>query len=196
MKYAEYRERTSFTKDELVAQAIGELIEDPPFEDVSRLPAPPFLMVDRITNIEKKGQRGLIVGEKDVVFDEWFFQCHFRGDPVQPGCLGVDAIWQMLGFFCAVSGARGVGRALGCQEVTFLGQIRPFNRVVRYEIEVRRYSELPSAGMAVAIGNGTVLVDDEVIYTVRDAKVGMFEGIRYADYPRRSANSVGGLLKR
>ena len=128
--------------------------------------------------------------------DGWFFQCHFTNDPVQPGCLGVDAIWQLIGFYCALRGAKGHGRALGAKEIEFSGQIRPYNKVVRYEINIRRYADLVESGAAVAVGTGTVLVDGQAIYTIKDAKVGVFKGIQYPDYPMPSANSVGGLLQR
>lgn len=196
MKYEEYRSRSSFSKEELVAISWGTLVEDPPCDDFGVLPAPPFLMFDRVTELRRDGSRGVIIAEQDIRFDDWFFQCHFRLDPVQPGCLGVDAVWQLLGLYCSVCGSRGIGRALGCKEVEFSGQIRPHDRIVRYEVEVRRYTELRSSGTAMAIGTGRVFVDDEHIYTITDAKVGLFEGIRYADYPERSANSTGGMLKR
>jgi 3-hydroxyacyl-[acyl-carrier protein] dehydratase/trans-2-decenoyl-[acyl-carrier protein] isomerase len=108
----------------------------------------------------------------------------------------VDAIWQLIGFYGAVRGAKGPGRALGAKEIEFVGQIRPYNKVVRYEIDIRRYTELADAGAAIAIGSGQVSVDGETIYTVKDAKVGIFRGIRYPDYPLPSANSVGGLMQR
>lgn len=196
MKYEDFLKRTSFSKEELIAISWGTLVEDHPSKDYAVLPAPPLLMFDRVIDIQRDGPRGAIVAEQDVRFDEWFFQCHFRLDPVQPGCLGVDAIWQLLGLYCSACGSRGIGRALGCKEVDFSGQIRPYDEVVRYEVEVRRYTELKSSGTALAIGTGKVFVNDQHIYTITDAKVGMFEGIRYADYPARSANSRGGLLKR
>jgi 3-hydroxyacyl-[acyl-carrier protein] dehydratase/trans-2-decenoyl-[acyl-carrier protein] isomerase len=192
VKYEEYLKRSFFTKEELVAISWGHLVEDPPFGDFGLLPAPPFLMLDRVTEIVHDGKRGRIVAEKDVHFDEWFFQCHFRGDPVQPGCLGVDAIWQMLGLYSSVRGARGIGRALGCKEVEFFGQIRPHNKKIRYDVEIRRFVEVNGGETSLVVGHGKVFVDDEHIYTIADAKVGMFEGIMYKDYPHRSKNSVGG----
>lgn len=195
IRYSEFVARERFSQEELLALSQGLLVEDPPAEFI-RLPAPPMLMLDRVTELTRNGPRGRIVGEKDVRMDDWFFHCHFRGDPVQPGCLGVDAVWQLVGLYIAANGAPGSGRALGCKEVEFAGQIRPFNRVVRYEIEIRRFSRLEASGSAVAIGSARVLVDEELIYTIRDAKVGMFLGIAYPDYPRRSANSVGGILDR
>lgn len=196
MKYAEFLQRTGFSKPELLASAWGTLVEDPPSEGLATLPAPPMLMMDRIVEIGHRGAQGRIVAEYDVPIDAWFFQCHFRNDPVQPGCLGVDAIWQLIGFYAAVRGAKGSGRALGAKEIEFVGQIRPYNKTVRYEIDIRRYTELADAGAAIAIGSGQVIVDGETIYTVKDAKVGIFRGIRYPDYPLPSANSVGGLMQR
>jgi 3-hydroxyacyl-[acyl-carrier protein] dehydratase/trans-2-decenoyl-[acyl-carrier protein] isomerase len=125
VKYAEFQERASFSQDELLAFAHGRLIDDAPETFGARLPLPPMLMLDRITDISRRGARGRIVGERDVRLDDWFFQCHFLGDPVQPGCLGVDGVWQLLGFFCAWSGAQGAVRALGSGEVEYSGQIRP-----------------------------------------------------------------------
>ncbi len=195
MQYSEFLERSTFSQHELLGLAHGSLIEDPP-EEFIRLPTPPMLMIDRVVELERKGPRGRIVGEQDIAVDDWFFQCHFRGDPVQPGCLGVDAVWQLVGLYCAAAGAPGSGRALGCKEVEFAGQIRPYNKVVRYEVTIRRFSMLKQSGSAVAIGTAEVTVDGELIYKVKDAKVGMFLGIAYPDYPNRSAHSVGGIMDR
>jgi 3-hydroxyacyl-[acyl-carrier protein] dehydratase / trans-2-decenoyl-[acyl-carrier protein] isomerase len=195
MKYNEFINRTSFTKEELIAFSWGHLVDDPPSE-FAKLPAPPFLMIDRVTHIEKNGKKGKIIAEKDVRVDDWFFQCHFVGDPVQPGVLGVDAIWQLIGFYCTVNGAPGSGRALGCGQVEFSGQIRPHNKIVRYEIDIRRYSAMSDQGAVIAIGNARVFVDDEQVYIVNDARAGLFTGVAYADYPMRSMNSVGGIMSR
>jgi 3-hydroxyacyl-[acyl-carrier protein] dehydratase/trans-2-decenoyl-[acyl-carrier protein] isomerase len=191
MNHIEFQQRTSFTKEELIAYANGTLIDDAPPE-MGRLPSPPLLMFDRIVDVRHDGHRGLIVAEQDIALDAWYFWCHFRNDPVQPGCLGVDAIWQLIGFYLMLRGVAGCGRALGCKEVDFAGQIRPHNRLVRYEIAFKRVSHFRESGSAVAIGDGIVLVDGEPIYTVRDARVGAFSGIQYADFPRRSRNSIGG----
>ena len=196
MTYAEFQGQTSFAKPELLAFAHGRLIEDPPAGFGSRLPLPPLLMVDRVVDIRRDGARGRVVAERDVHRDDWFFQCHFLGDPVQPGCLGVDGVWQLLGFFCAWAGGLGSGRALGCGEVEFFGQIRPYDGCVRTEIDVRRYAELEKAGAAMVIGDATLLVDGEAIYTIKRAKVGTFQGIAYPDYPLPSANSRGGRMER
>ncbi len=167
MTYAEFRERSHFTRDEVLAMAYGRLVEDPPEQFEARLPLPPMLMVDRVSEISRGGARGRIVAEREVRVDDWFFHCHFLGDPVQPGCLGVDAIWQLIGLYCAWSGALGTGRALGCA----------------------------ASGSAVAIGDAKVLVDDQEIYEIKRAKVGVFRDIGYPDYPWPSRHSRGGRME-
>lgn len=194
MNYSTFIDKSSFDKSELLAFAYGRLVDDPPQDFDARLPAPPFLMVDRITSITREKRGGIIIAEQDIALDAWYFQCHMPGDPVQPGCLCVDAVWQLLGFYCVWHGACGAGRALGCENVVFNGQIRPYNRVVRYEITIRRYSELKDAGASIALGDGTVFVDDEQIMTIERARTGVFKGITYADYPHPSRNSRGGTI--
>jgi 3-hydroxyacyl-[acyl-carrier protein] dehydratase/trans-2-decenoyl-[acyl-carrier protein] isomerase len=194
MKYDEFRERSAFSTAELLAFGHGRLFDDAPLGFAARLPLPPMLMLDRILEIESRGAKGRVVAERDVRLDDWFFQCHFLGDPVQPGCLGVDGVWQALGFFCAWRGGLGAGRALGCGEVEFFGQIRPHDACVRYEIGVRRYTELEKAGAAMVIGDASVLVDGDPIYSVKRARVGTFQGIDYPDYPLPSRNARGGRL--
>jgi len=196
VKYADYLQSTSLDKQQILSLAYGNLLDDPPAGGFASLPAPPMLMFDRITEISHNGNRGRIVAEQDVLADAWFFHCHFRNDPVQPGCLGVDAVWQLIGLYAGLRGAQGSGRALGVGAVEFLGQIRPYNQVVRYEVDIRRYVELPASDSALAIGSAKVLVDGEAIYTLTDAKVGIFKNIAYSDYPNRSANSVGGVMQR
>lgn len=195
MTYDEFRKRSSFGQEELLAFAYGTLVDDPPAGFAARLPAPPFLMVDRIMEIGGEGSKGRITAEQDIRLDAWYFQCHMPSDPVQPGCLSVDAIWQILGFFCVWRGALGSGRALGCGEVVFSGQIRPYNRLVRYEVEVRRFTQLKESGASIVIGEGRVRVDGEEIAEIHAARTGVFKGIAYPDYPRRSPNSVGGRMK-
>lgn len=193
MNYEEFLQKTSFSFEEVLGIAHGSL-QKGSFQ--GRLPLPPMLMIDRILEISREPQKRFIIAERDVRLDDWFFQCHFLGDPVQPGCLGVDAIWQLLGFYAFACGAQGVGRALGCKEVLFFGQIRPKNRVVRYEVEIRRLQVLPSNQTAMVIGLGKVFVDNEPIYEIRDAKVGTFLDIQYATYPFDDPNAVGGEIKR
>ena len=196
MNYTEFMNTESFCLKDLLAFAYGRLVDDPPESFDSRLPAPPFLMVDRILSITGNGRKGAIVAEQDIRMDAWYFQCHMPGDPVQPGCLCVDAIWQLLGFYCCWRGGLGGGRALGCEEIVFNGQIRPYNQIVRYEIEVKRFSNLKDSGSSIVIGDGTVFVDDELIMTIKNARTGIFKGIVYPDYPNPSSNSRGGIIKR
>jgi len=194
MTYAEFQTRTNFAKPELLAFAHGRLIEDAPAGFAARLPLPPLLMVDRIVDLGRDGTHGRVVGERDVRLDDWFFQSHFLGDPVQPGCLGVDAVWQLIGFFCAWRGGLGVGRALGCGEIAFDGQIRPHDRTVRYAVDVRRCAGSADRGATLAVGDATVLVDDMPIYSLRGARVGLFPDLAYPDYPAQSARAHGGRL--
>jgi len=166
MTYQEFIQRNSFNFEEILAFAYGTLVTDPPPFFDARLPAPPFLMFDRITLLETNGKGGKIIAEQDIRLDAWYFQCHMPGDPVQPGCLGVDAIWQLLGYYCIWRGALGTGRALGCADVSFNGQIRPYNKLVRFEVDVRRFSRLKESGASVVIGDGRIYVDDELIATI------------------------------
>jgi len=194
VKYVDFLARERFEQEELLAFGHGTLVDDPPEHFEARLPVPPMLMLDRVTELRREGPRGRIVGERDVRLDDWFFQCHFIGDPVQPGCLGVDGVWQLLGFFCNWAGGLGAGRALGCGEIEFFGQIRPHDGVVRYELDVLRYREMANSGASIAIADATVFVDDEAVYTIQRAKVGLFRDLVYADYPRASERSRGGKL--
>jgi 3-hydroxyacyl-[acyl-carrier protein] dehydratase/trans-2-decenoyl-[acyl-carrier protein] isomerase len=196
MTYEEFKSQSQFNLEELIAFAYGSLVDDPPAGFEARLPAPPFLMVDRILEIGGNGRQGRIVAEQEIRMDNWYFQCHMPGDPVQPGCLGVDAIWQLLGFYCVWRGGLGAGRALGCGEVAFGGQVRPFNHIVRYEVDVRRYTQLKESGASIVIGEGRILVDNEEIAEIHGARTGLFQGIAYPDYPRRSKNSVGGRMEK
>jgi 3-hydroxyacyl-[acyl-carrier protein] dehydratase/trans-2-decenoyl-[acyl-carrier protein] isomerase len=195
MKYESFKTRSHFEKPELLAFAYGRLIEDAPPALTARLPIPPMLMLDRIVDISADGKRGRIVAERDIHLDDWFFHCHFQGDPVQPGCLGLDAIWQLLGFYCNWRGGLGSGRALGCGEVDFFGQIRPHDSLIRYEIDIRRYAELGGSGATLVVGDGKLFVDDTEIYSVKSARVGLFRDIGYPDYPLESENSRGGRME-
>ena len=140
----------------------------------AQLPAPPMLMVDRITSITEDGGshgKGQVVAELDIKPDLWFFKCHFIGDPVMPGCLGLDALWQLTGFFLGWRGMPGRGRALGVGEVKFSGQVTPANRLVRYTVNLKRIIDRK---LKLGIANGQMEADGEVIYTTQDMRVGLF----------------------
>jgi 3-hydroxyacyl-[acyl-carrier protein] dehydratase/trans-2-decenoyl-[acyl-carrier protein] isomerase len=140
----------------------------------ARLPLPPMLMFDRITRVEEHGGafgKGVLVAELDIRPELWFFACHFEGDPVMPGCLGLDAMWQLAGFFLPWLGEPGRGRALGVGEVKFTGQVLPGAKVVRYEIDVRRVLR---GKLNMVIADGRTYVDDRLIYTANNLRVGLF----------------------
>ncbi|MFD1218004.1 MULTISPECIES: 3-hydroxyacyl-[acyl-carrier-protein] dehydratase FabA [Microbulbifer] len=163
-------QKSSYTRDELLACGRGEMFGP----GNAQLPAPNMLMLDRITHISKDGGefgKGELIAELDITPDLWFFDCHFPGDPVMPGCLGLDAMWQLLGYFLAWKGNPGRGRALGCGEVKFTGQILPTNKKVTYHIQMSRLVERK---LVMGIGNGSVAVDGREIYTAKDLRVGLF----------------------
>ncbi len=140
----------------------------------AQLPAPNMLMMDRIVKITDEGGlygKGEITAELDITPDLWFFDCHFPGDPVMPGCLGLDAMWQLVGFFLGWSGGQGKGRALGVGEVKFTGQILPTAKKVTYQIDLKR---VINRKLVMGLADGTVAVDGKVIYTATDLKVGLF----------------------
>ena len=134
-----------------------------------------MLMFDRISEITADGgafQKGKAVAELDVSEDNWFFGCHFEGDPVMPGCLGLDAMWQLVGFFLGWTGAEGKGRALGVGEVKFTGQVTPDIKHVRYEIDIKR---LINRRLVLGLANGEVQADGKTIYKAEDLRVGLFK---------------------
>ena len=140
----------------------------------AQLPVPQMLMFDRITQINSDGGehgKGLIEAELDINPDLWFFDCHFPGDPVMPGCLGLDALWQLIGFYLTWSGLPGKGRALGAGEVKFTGQVMPDAKLVKYEINMRR---VMNRALKLGIGDGAMFVDGKKIYTAKDLRVGLF----------------------
>jgi 3-hydroxyacyl-[acyl-carrier protein] dehydratase/trans-2-decenoyl-[acyl-carrier protein] isomerase len=161
---------SSLNREQLLACARGELFG----AENARLPAPPMLMFDRITEISDDGGsqgKGFIRAELDIHPDLWFFGCHFDGDPVMPGCLGLDAMWQLTGFFLTWLGALGRGRALGVGEVKFSGQVLPSAGVVTYEVDISR---VINRKLVMAQADARMLVDGREIYTARDLRVGLF----------------------
>ncbi len=164
------KRQSSYSYDDLIAHGNGNL----PEQDISRLPLPPMLMFDRIVDINESGGvhgKGQVVAELDIKPSLWFFDCHFKDDPVMPGCLGLDAVWQLVGFYLSWSGGPGKGRALGVGEVKFTGQVEPDAKLVRYEVDMKR---VISRRLYMGIADARVILDGEVIYTMSDLKVGLF----------------------
>ncbi|MEL6213853.1 MAG: bifunctional 3-hydroxydecanoyl-ACP dehydratase/trans-2-decenoyl-ACP isomerase [Pseudomonadota bacterium] len=162
--------KSSFTRDELLECGYHGL-RGP---GTAQLPVPPMLMFDRITEINSDSGaygKGRIVAELDINPDIWFFECHFPGDPVMPGCLGLDALWQLVGFFLTWSDLPGRGRALGAKEIKFAGMVLQTSKRVRYEIDIRRVMKKP---LILGIGDGQMFVDDKPIYQAKDLRVGLF----------------------
>ena len=163
--------KSHFLFDDLLACARGELFGP----GNAQLPLPPMLMFDRITHISEEGGeygKGKVVAELDVKPDLWFFHCHFPGDPVMPGCLGLDALWQMLGFFLGWLGASGKGRALGVGEVKLTGMVLPTVSKVEYIVNLKR---VILRKLNVGIADGLLKADGETIYTATDLRVGLFK---------------------
>jgi len=163
--------KSSFEKNELIACGLGELFGP----GNAQLPIGNMLMLDRITHISSEGGkygRGEIVAELDIHPDLWFFDCHFRGDPVMPGCLGLDAMWQLVGFFLGWRENPGRGRALGAGEIKFTGQILPSATKLVYNINVKRVIERK---LVMGIADGAVSVDGNEIYGAKDLRVGLFK---------------------
>ena len=160
----------SLTRDQLLSCARGEMFGP----ENGKLPLPNMLMMDRITHISDEGGahgKGRIEAELDITPDLWFFQCHFVGDPVMPGCLGLDAMWQLVGFFLVWKRNPGRGRALGVGEVKFAGQVLPTAKLVRYEIDIKRIVERK---LVLAIADAKMFVDGREIYSATDLRVGLF----------------------
>ncbi|HEY8247135.1 MAG TPA: 3-hydroxyacyl-[acyl-carrier-protein] dehydratase FabA [Hyphomicrobium sp.] len=166
--------RTSFEYEDLLTCARGELFG----AGNAQLPLPPMLMFDRISHVSENGGqhgKGQIAAELAVAGNsrlDWFFKCHFQGDPVMPGCLGLDALWQMTGFFLGWLGAPGRGRALGVGEVKFTGMVVPTTSHVEYIVDMKR---VILRKLKLAIADGVMKADGQVIYTASDLRVGLFE---------------------
>ena len=159
-----------YSYEELLQSASGELFGP----EYAQLPAPNMLMMDRITSMITDGgayKKGLVTAELDIKPDLWFFDCHFPGDPVMPGCLGLDAMWQLAGFFLSTMGLKGKGRALGVGEVKFTGQVLPTAKLVKYIIDVKRVIK---GKLALIIADGKMLVDGREIYSAKNLRVGLF----------------------
>ena len=164
--------KNSYTYDELINCGEGSLFGP----GNAKLPSPPMLMFDRITNIqENKGiyNKGLIQAELDIKEKMWFFDCHFKEDPVMPGCLGLDAMWQLVGFYLGWIGEPGKGRALGVNTVKFTGEVLKKVKIARYQVDMKRI--LKKEGAVVGLADGVVYADDKLIYQAENLKVGLFK---------------------
>lgn len=162
--------KSSYDRDELIECAMGRLFGP----GNAQLPLPPMLMLDRVTHIATDGGahgRGELIAELDIDPGMWFFECHFHGDPVMPGCLGLDAMWQLVGFYLGWTGAPGRGRALGVGDVKFSGQVTPDVRQVRYQIDVKR---IVRRKLVLGVADGALYADDLPIYAAQDLRVGLF----------------------
>lgn len=163
--------KNNYSRDELISCGRGDLFG----EGNAQLPLPNMLMFDRIISISEEGGangKGHIIAELDISPDLWFFDCHFQGDPVMPGCLGLDAMWQLVGFYLGWLGAEGRGRALGSGQVKFTGQITPKNQRVSYHIDIKR---VVLRKLVMGVADGRLEVDGEAIYFAKDLRVGLFK---------------------
>ena len=168
---------SSYTKQELLEIGSGKIFGT----QNGKLPLPPMLMIDRILNISDSGgkyDKGFIEAELDIDPKNWFFECHFKNDPVMPGCLGLDGFWQLIGFFLSWAGGQGRGRALGVKELKFKGQVRPYHDKITYRIDIRKFITRPTF---MAWGDAVLYVKDKAIYFAKDLQVGLFEKLTW-DY--------------
>lgn len=162
--------KNNYNLDDLLSCAQGEMFG----EGNAELPSHPMLMFDRITSITENGgayKKGQIIAELDIRPGLWFFQCHFHNDPVMPGCLGLDAMWQLVGFYLGWRGAPGRGRALGAKEIKFTGQVTPDNNIVTYNIDIKR---VILRKLVMGVADAQMDVDGKIIYTAKDLRVGLF----------------------
>lgn len=166
-----FEQKSSYTYEDILACGRGELFGP----GNAQLPAPPMLMIDRITNVDAEGGangKGVIEAEFDINPDLWFFQCHFLGDPVMPGCLGLDALWQLTGFFLGWTGAQGAGRALGVGDVKLTEMITPKVKQLKYVVDFKR---VINRKLVMGIADGKVYADGALAYDVSGMKVGLFD---------------------
>ncbi len=166
-----FEKKSSYSYEEIITCGNGEMFG----AGNAQLPLPPMLMFNRITNVSEEGGaygKGIIEAEFDINPDIWFFDCHFKGDPVMPGCLGLDAVWQLLGFYLGWSGGLGSGRALGLGELKLSEQITPDSKLVKYVVDIKA---ILNGKLVMGIGDGTVYVDGEVACKVSGMKVGLFD---------------------
>ena len=166
-------EQNAFSREDLLRCARGELFG----KGNAQLPAPNMLMMDRITHISDQGGKygkGQVIAELDIHPDLWFFACHFEGDPVMPGCLGLDGMWQLLGFFLGWIGGQGKGRALGVGEVKFSAMVTPAVKKLEYVINLKR---VINRKLVLGMADGIIKADGEVAFTISDMKVGLFGAV-------------------
>ena len=164
--------KNTFKYEELIACANGNLFGP----GNAKLPSPPMLMFDRITNIEENSgifKKGIVQAELDIKDKMWFFDCHFKEDPVMPGCLGLDAMWQLVGFFLGWIGEPWNGRALGVNNVKFTGEVLKNVKIARYQVDIKRI--LKKKGTVVGLADGILYADDKAIYEAENLKVGLFK---------------------
>ena len=164
--------KNSYTYEELIDCANGKLFGP----GNAKLPSPPMLMFNRITNIQivkGKFNKGSIEAELDIKEKMWFFDCHFKGDPVMPGCLGLDAMWQLVGFYLGWIGEPGKGRALGVNSVKFTGEVLKNVKIAKYQVDMKRI--LKKEGAVVGLADGILFADEKVIYEAENLKVGLFK---------------------
>ena len=164
--------QSSYSYEEIIECGKGNLFG----KGNAQLPAPPMLMFDRITNVNKDGGvhgKGEINAELDINADLWFFKCHFLGDPIMPGCLGLDALWQMLGFYLGWLGYPGKGRALGVGEIKFVEEIKPDKELIKYKVSLKK--SLNKKGLSIGYGDGQIIHKEKIIYHANDLRVGLFD---------------------